>query len=399
MTPANLLRIRGLDGSGKVTNSELFFDLVFVFAVTQLSHALLADLTPLTALRLAVLLPAVWWVWIYTSWTTNWLDPERIPVRTCLFALMICGLTLASSIPKAFDSRGLIFAGSYVAMQLGRTIFVLWAVRKAPLTMQRNLQRVFVWLVYGAVFWIVGGFSDASVRAGWWIAALATELIAPVVFFWVPGLGRSAITDWDIDGGHMAERCALFVIIALGESLLVTGATFAAEVWTGVSSIAMLASVFSAIAMWWIYFDSGAERAQHRIVHSDTPGRQARVAYTYLHLLIVAGIILSAVGDELVLAHPEHTSSFGALVILLGPALYVLGVALFKWVTNDRRAPPLSHLAGIALLCLMSSVLLRSELSSLRISLATMAILVLTASWEAVALRRTAVPGKFSQSV
>jgi low temperature requirement protein LtrA len=388
MTSTDLLRIRGQHDSGRVTNTELFFDLVFVFAVTQLSHALLADLTATTALRLAVLLPAVWWVWIYTSWTTNWLDPERIPVRTCLFVLMICGLTLASAIPKAFDSRGLVFAGSYVVMQLGRTLFVLWAVRTAPISMRRNFQRVFVWLVYGSIFWIAGALAEVSVRALWWAAALATELIAPMLFFWVPFLGRSDISDWNIDGGHMAERCSLFVIIALGESLLVTGATFATEIWTTESIIAMLAAVLSAIAMWWIYFDTGAERAQHRIINSETPGRQARAGYTYLHLLIVAGIILSAVGDELVLAHPDHTSRFGAIVLLLGPAIYVVGVALFKWVTNDRRAPPLSHTAGTVLLLVLTPFALQHAITPLMIAILTMLILILTASWEAIALRR-----------
>ncbi len=389
MKSPKFLRSREHHDSGKVTNSELFFDLVFVFAVTQLSHALLADLTATTALRLALLLPAVWWVWIYTSWTTNWLDPERIPIRACLFALMIAGLILAASIPRAFDSRGIVFAGSYVLMQLGRTLFVLWAVRDAPASMQRNFQRVFVWATYASIFWIVGGLADASVRAAWWGLALATELIAPAFFFWVPVLGRSEITDWNIDGGHMAERCALFVIIALGESLLVTGATFAAETWTTQSIVAMITAVMSSIAMWWIYFDTGAERAQHRIIHSTAPGRQARTGYTYLHLLIVAGIILSAVGDELVLAHPEHTTHFGAVVLILGPAIYIVGVALFKWITNDRRAPPLSHMAGIVLLIASSPFVLRHVLTPLSASIATMLILTLTATWEAFALRKT----------
>jgi low temperature requirement protein LtrA len=388
MPPTDLLRIRGRHDSGKVTNTELFFDLVFVFAVTQLSHALLSDLTATNALHLAVLLPGVWWVWIYTSWTTNWLDPERIPVRTCLFLLMICGLTLASAIPKAFDSRGIVFAGSYVIMQLGRTLFVLWAVRTAPASMRRNFQRVFVWLIYGSIFWIVGALADVSVRAIWWAAALATELIAPMLFFWVPVLGRSEIGDWNIDGGHMAERCSLFVIIALGESLLVTGATFAAEIWTIESIIAMIAAVLSAIAMWWIYFDTGAERAQHRITHSETPGREARAGYTYLHLLIVAGIILSAVGDELVLAHPTHTSDFGAVVLVCGPVIYIVGTALFKWVTNDRRAPPLSHVAGIALLIALSPAVIRHSVTPLAATILTMLILIVTATWEGIALRR-----------
>src|SRR5437868_6789991 len=104
-TASPLLRERGHHDSGKVGMVELFFDLVFVFAVTQLSHSLLANLTPIGAAQMALLLPAVWWVWIYTSWTTNWLNPERVPVRLCLFAMMLGGLVLAASIPAAFDGR------------------------------------------------------------------------------------------------------------------------------------------------------------------------------------------------------------------------------------------------------------------------------------------------------
>jgi low temperature requirement protein LtrA len=282
----------------------------------------------------------------------------------------------------------MVFASSYVAMQLGRTLFVLWAVRDAPAAMRRNFQRVFAWLCFGAVFWICGGLADPTVRAFWWMGALATELAAPILFFWVPILGRSEISDWNVDGAHLAERCSLFVIIALGESLLVTGATFSIEAWNEESIVAMLVAVGSTIAMWWIYFDSGAERAQHRISHSETPGRQARVGYTYLHLLIVAGIILGAVGNELVLAHPEHTTHFGAIVLILGPMLYIAGVALFKWVTNDRRAPPLSHVVGIILLGALAPFTIEQSISSLAAAGFTVAILILTATWETIALRR-----------
>src|SRR5687767_12912288 len=111
-----LLRERGHHDSGRVGMVELFFDLVFVFAVTQLSHTLLAHLSWEGALHTALLLPAVWWVWIYTSWATNWLNPERIPVRLCLFGLMLAGLVLSASIPAAFAERGLSFACSFVAM-------------------------------------------------------------------------------------------------------------------------------------------------------------------------------------------------------------------------------------------------------------------------------------------
>ncbi len=384
--PRSLLRRRGSDDGGKVGMVELFFDLVFVFAVTQLSHTLLAHLTPLGAVRTALLLLAVWWVWVFTSWVTNWLDPERIPVRLCLFALMLGGLLLSVSLPTAFGARGAVFAGAYVGMQVGRTLFFLWAVRREPVPMRRNFQRILVWLATSGVLWIAGACAGEEQRLFWWAGALAIEWLGPVSFFRVPGLGRSDITDWNVDGNHLAERCALFVIIALGESLLVTGATFAEQAWNASSIAGVAAALLGTVAMWWIYFDTGAERAHHRMVHAADPGRQARLAYTYLHALIVAGVIVCAVGDELVLAHPGHASGATIATLLGGPALYLLGNALFKWVTNDRIAPPVSHLAGLALL--LALVPAAPMLSALALSVATSAVLVLVAAWESIALRR-----------
>ena len=385
-TTRTLLRERGQHDSGKVAMVELFFDLVFVFAVTQLSHALLAQLTLLGTAQMALLLPAMWWVWIYTSWATNWLNPDRIPVRLCLFVLMMAGLVLAASIPRAFTDRGAIFACAYVSMQVGRTAFVLWAVRSESPVLTVNFQRILAWFLLAAAFWIVGGFGAQELQFGWWALAFLIELLGPSFYYWTPGLGRSSTSEWNIDGAHMAERCALFVIIALGESLLVTGATFAELHWNADAIIGMSVAVFGAIAMWWLYFDTGAERAQHRIVHSTDPGRQGRIAYTYLHLPIVAGIIVCAVADEIVLVHPGHLSDAGVIAIVGGPLLYLLGNASFKWVMNDRRAPPLSHLAGITLIALLAPW--AHWLSALALSALTTAILIVVATWESVALRR-----------
>jgi low temperature requirement protein LtrA len=383
-----LLRSRGREDSGRVGTIELFFDLVFVFAVTQLSHALLAQLTPMGALQTGLLLLAIWWVWIYTTWVTNWLDPERIPVRVCLFVLMLAGLIASASIPEAFAGRGWNFAAAYVFMQVGRTLFFLWAVRGESVHLTRNFQRILVWLVLSGVFWLAGGFADGEKRLAFWALALAVELVSPVLYFWVPGLGRSRTSEWNVEASHMAERCALFVIIALGESLLITGATFAELEWDALTTAAFLVAVLGSVAMWWLYFDTGARRAHHRMSHSDDPGRQARSAYTYLHVLIVAGVIGCAVADEIVLVHPDHATNAGITAILGGPALYLLGNALFKWVTNDRRAPPLSHLVGLALLLALAVPALAHALTALELGALTTAILILIAAWESIAVRR-----------
>lgn len=385
----SLLRGRGSLDSGKVGMVELFFDLVFVFAVTQLSHSLLAHLSILGAVQVALLMVAVWWVWIFTSWITNWLDPEKLPIRLGLFALMIAGLLLSSSIPSAFTERGLMFASAFVFMQVGRTLFAIWAVRGESLSMTRNFQRILAWLMFSGVFWIAGAFLDGQQRLWCWALALLIELVSPSLYFWVPGLGRSSLSDWNVEGNHMAERCALFVIIALGESLLVTGATFAELTLSVTAVIAFLVAVLGSIGMWWVYFDSGAERAHHRIAHSSDPGRQARIAYTYLHVLIVAGVIVSAVADELVLVHPDHATDAGILVIVGGPWLFLLGNALFKWVMSDRPLPPLSHVAGLVLLTLALPLALNHWFSALMLGALTTAIVVLVALWETLSVRQT----------
>lgn len=391
MNPDAWLRTRGRLDSGKVSMTELFFDLVFVFAVTQLSHALLAHLHPPGAVQTLMLFLALWWLWIFTSWCTNWLDPDKTPVRLLLFALMLGGLLLSSSIPQAFGERGLVFGSVFALMQVGRTLFMVHAFRGHP-EQCRNFVRISLWFLFSGVFWLAGGLLDGSGRLLCWALALVIEYAAPALYFPVPGLGRSRTSEWNVDGGHLAERCMLFVIIALGESLLVTGATFAELAWTHTSMAAFGAAFLGSVAMWWIYFDSGAEHASHRIAHSSDPGRIARLAYTYLHLVIVAGIIVCAVADELVLVHPDHADAAGIAAIIAGPALYLLGNALFKWVTRDRRWPPLSHLAGLAMLGGLCGVVAWRPPSALVLGTATTGVLLVVAAWETVALRRHAGP-------
>jgi low temperature requirement protein LtrA len=392
MAGSALLRDRNVAGSGRVGMVELFFDLVFVFAVTQLSHKLLAHLTLDNLVQVTLLFLAVWWVWMYTAWTTNWLDPEQIPVRICLFLLTIAGLFLSVSIPESFAERGLLFAGAYVSMQVGRTLYVLRVVHGVAPRLASTFRRVGVWFLLSGVFWIVGGFAEPGARLSWWALALAIELVGPWARFWVPGLGASSVADWNVDGGHMAERCSLFIIIALGESLLVTGATFAELTWDAPILVAFLSAVLSSILMWWIYFDTGAERAAHRISHAEAPGRQARSVYTYVHIVIVAGIIVCAVADEVVLIHPDHGSLGGLLAILGGPACYLLGAAWFKWLTNDRRTPPLSHMIGLVLIAMLAWPALTHAITPLLCGVATTLVFAVVAGWEAMALSTKVAP-------
>ncbi|MEH2536193.1 MULTISPECIES: low temperature requirement protein A [unclassified Bradyrhizobium] len=368
----------------RVTYAELFFDLVFVFAVTQISHTLLAHFTPPGALQVTLLFLAVWWVWVFTTWITNWLNPEKTPVRLLLFAMMLGGLVLSTSIPKAFDERGLWFAIAYAAMQVGKTIFLWLSTPPSRPRARMNAVRIAAWLSVSAVFWIAGGIAEGQPRLMLWAIALVIEYISPAVRFWIPRHGASSVADWMVEGGHMAERCALFIIIALGESVVVIGATFAELTWTTENVLAFISAFLGSIAMWWIYFHIGAEAGSEQLSKSSEPGRLARLAYTYLHMPIVAGIIVAAVADELVLKHPGgHSDLKTVLSAIGGPLLFLLGTILFK--LSFRGFLQLSHGAGIIALCALAWF--ASELSPLMLSILTTAIMIAVAVWETVSLR------------
>jgi low temperature requirement protein LtrA len=375
----------------RVTYAELLFDLVFVFAVTEISHMLLGRFTPLGVAQTTLLFLGVWWVWVYTSWITNWLNPERTPVRVLLFLLMLGGLVLSTSIPKAFESKGLWFAAAYATMQVGKTVF-LWVVTPPSRHLARmNAIRITAWLALSAVFWIAGGVAEEHWRLLLWTVALGIEYISPAVRFWIPKYGASAVADWVVEGGHMAERCAGFIIIALGESIVVTGATFADLAWT-METVGAFASAFiGSLAMWWIYFHKGAGAGSEQISRSSEPGRLARLAYTYLHMPIVAGIIVSAVADELVLKHPSgHSGLETVLSAIGGPLLFLIGTILFKHTI--RGFLQLSH--GVGIIALGILAWFAGGLSPLLLSILTTAIMIVVAVWESVSLRSGAVEAR-----
>src|ERR1700742_818873 len=367
----------------RVTYAELLFDLVFVFAVTQVSHTLLAHFTPLGAVETTLLLLSVWWVWVYTSWVTNWLNPELTPVRVLLFLLMLGGLVLSTSIPKAFESRGLWFAVAYAAMQVGKTVF-LWVSTPRSRTLARmNAIRITAWLSASAIFWIAGGFAQGNARLLLWAVALAIEYLSPAVRFWIPKYGASQVEDWVVEGGHIAERCAGFIIIALGESIVVIGATFAELTWTMETVGAFTSAFVGSLAMWWIYFHKGAEAGSEQLSRSSEPGRLARLAYTYLHMPIVAGIIVSAVADELVLKHPAgHSGVETVLSAIGGPLLFLIGTILFK--LTIRGFLQLSH--GVGIIALGVLAWFAGELSPLALSSLTATIMIVVAAWESISL-------------
>ena len=244
---------------------------------------------------------------------------------------MLAGLLLSASLPQAFDGEALLFASAYVFSQVVRSAFMLWATHGHDHLNFNNFRRIICWQVVSGVFWLAGGFSVGVTRVILWVTALGIECAGPYAGFYVPGLGRSGTTDWRVDGAHMAERSALFVIIALGESILVTGTTAAAQPATVVNTSAFVVAFVGTVAMWWIIFNIGAERGSHQIAHSDDPGRVARAVYTYFHIPIVAGIVVCAVADEITIAHPGGQMDVAAAATLLGgPALYLAGESVVQ---------------------------------------------------------------------
>jgi low temperature requirement protein LtrA len=376
------LRVKGSKNENRVSFVELFFDLVFVFSISQLAHALTDHFTLLGVAEVALLIFAVWWVWVFTAWVTNWLDPDRMPVRVMLFVLMLAGLVLSASIPEAFAEKGLFFAGAYVFMQVGRSLFMVYALRNVRASYRLNFIRITTWLAVAGIFWIAGGFAEGEMRLGLWLIALLIEYAAPAAGFRVPGLGQSTAADWDVSGAHLAERCALFIIICLGEAVLEAGEVFA-ELPPTTMVIAVFVTVFvGVVAMWWIYFQFGHERAAHRIEHAETPGSLARQAFTYAHIPILAGIILNVVGNRFAFMHTSETAGAAAsLAIVGGPVLFLAGNLWFKGATTGR--PPLSHIVGLVALLLFAAI---ASVEVYQLCAFATVVLVVVAAWEFISL-------------
>ena len=377
--PARHLRPRRVGETQQTTTVELFFDLVYVFAVTQLSHQILDDLSVAGVARAAFLLLIVWWAWIYTTWMANWFDPaSSSAVRGVLTAVMLASLLMAAALPEAFGDRALLFAGSYVALQVGRN-----AAAASLLDRRHRLRDVFerllVWSAASGVLWLAGATLDSDQRLLLWLPALALELAAPAAGYWLPGRGRAATTDWDVEGAHFAERCQVFIIIALGESIVVTGATAAAAGLTATVVLCLVVAFAETAALWWLYFGAAAEQARVSIRDYEDPGRLARDAYTYFHLPIVAGIIATAVANDLLIGAPhEAPGGVGVAMILGGPALYLLGETLFTWRVIGAASG--KRLSVAALLILL--VPLGGQISTLLLSLMVASLLSALAVWE-----------------
>jgi low temperature requirement protein LtrA len=325
---------------------ELFFDLVYVLAVTQLTHHLLEHLTLRGAAETLILFLVVWRGWITIAWITNYFDLRARSIRLVLIGLAFVSLIVSASLLEAFGERGLAFALASLAVLVGAQVFAWASVgRQHPLGMV--FERVLIWHLITGVTFLAGALVEGDARLLIWLSAISGSYLIVWLGFPLPILGHSHTTDYTIMGEHMAERCLLFVTLALGESIIITGMNFGELPNTNEAWVAFTAAFIGSAAIWWTYFDRHADAAREVFSVAEDPGRIGLIAYTYCHIPIVAGIIVAAAGDEVAIAHPgEEVSTADAALILGGPALYLLGHLLFKLAVWGQLSP--SRTAGIS---------------------------------------------------
>ena len=327
---------------------ELFFDLVFVFAITQVSHLLLEHLDWRGAFESAMVLLVVWWAWQYTTWAINELDPDRLPVRFVLLVIMMASLLMAVAIPEAFGEKGLLFAASYVFIQVFRQCFLTFSAEPGTIARLRGVH-ILQWFCFAGIFWIGGAFAEGDTRIALWLLALLIDYGAPVVTYYVPWLKKVGTRAWEISSGHFAERFQLFTIIALGETIVLTGATTSGLEFDLTTAAAFAAAFISTACLWWLYFNYMATILERVLDEAEDRTAIGRDIFTYGHIPIIAGIILCAVGDELILAHPgDYLHTPELIAVVAGPVLYLLSFVTIRWKLT--RGFPWRRVTG-ALIC------------------------------------------------
>ncbi|MFB7104568.1 low temperature requirement protein A [Streptomyces hydrogenans] len=314
----------------EVSPLELFYDLVFVFAVSQLSHHLLEHLTWRGAAETAVLLVAVFGTWAYTSYEATLLDVHRDVTRWMIVIVMGLGLFMNAAIPGAFADRAwafvipllaiLFFAGAVTALA-GRTDML-----------REHFRRTLIWMTLSAPLWIVGAAVGTGPRLWWWAAAALIDLTGTWLAHPLPGRTLSS-REFAFDADHMLERLRLFFIILLGETVLTAGRAMS-EAPVDVPSVLATAGIFVAlVCLWAAYFGGGEDVITTAVTTSTDPVRSVRLGVNSAYL-VLAALVALAVGSELVIAHPTgHGSTTLALLLFGGPALYLATTAWFFGTT------------------------------------------------------------------
>ncbi|KXK61594.1 low temperature requirement protein A [Micromonospora rosaria] len=375
----------GLSGlPTRATFLELFFDLVFVFALTRVSARAFADLAlepggtvgwaPVTGGgKTVLLLLALWSVWQGTAWTTSRYDPYHIWVQTLVVVALLSSMVMGVAVPHAYSTTGLAFAVAYVVAQVSRPLILLLTVN---VQQYRGLKlRMLIVYCVSAVPWIGGALTPLPWRVFLWAFALSIEYVWSRLGWPVPGLGRSSVNRWQVVGEHLAERYQQFFLIALGETVLVAGLAYSAGDFGPPRTAAFVAALAASVLLWRIYFQRAGQilaEAVAKAAHPATIGRSAADT----HLVMVAGVVATAIGYELTIEHPlEHPENAWVVLIVGGPVLFLLGRARFEYEVFGR----VSRSRWIAALTLLATAPVLIHTTPLIASALVVAVLLVVA--------------------
>jgi low temperature requirement protein LtrA len=340
-----------------VTPLELFFDLVYVFAIGQLSHHLLAHVDLRTGAETVIMALAVVYAWYMTAWGANWLEPERLPVRVLLVGLMFASLLMSVAIADAFDGRAWLFVTGYLLLQVGRSAFLIVALRGRALG--QHFVNDLVWELGAGALWVAGAIADGDARLVLWGLAVVVTHGGVWALHWLPGRGRAIdLAHTEIAGGHLIERLRLFFIIALGETVLTTGNAFVDEPFELERLLALAIGFTGTVALWWCYFQR-AERIGVDMAESAEDAGAVGWWGTWTLTLMVLALIAIAVGDELAIAHPGDDATLGFTILTFGgPALFLLAQVFFlrEAAGHVPRSRPLG-LGALAILAVATAPL------------------------------------------
>jgi low temperature requirement protein LtrA len=331
----------------RVTPLELFFDLVFVFAITRVTSLMAHDLSWTTIAQGLLVLAALWWGWAAYAWLTNHVAGEDFRARLVVFVAMAAMVLVALAVPGAFEDHALLFALAYFVMRMAH-LGLYWVASAEEPEVHFAVARLLPSGIAGPLLLIAAAFTDGALQAALWIAALAIDYGGPLV---------TGVAGYRVHPAHFAERFSLIVIIALGESIVAIGVGAGdEELDTAIAVAAVLALVASA-GLWWAYFDVVAPVANRRLGELSGVARNtlARDSFAYLHLPMIAGIELFALGVEQVVGHVDEALEPEAATALFGGvAAYLLAHVAFRLrnvgtVNRQRLAAAILALACIPL--------------------------------------------------
>jgi low temperature requirement protein LtrA len=369
-SPPNEVEPLLADGEERTTPLELFFDLVFVYAITQVAELVSAHLTPQGFARGAVVLATVWYAWICFAWLTNTVGVDDGIVRLGVFAAAGASFLVALAVPHALDADVLLFVSAYFVVRVSHVVLYAYGTRNAP-EVRRNVLAIAPTFVLGPAALFALPWLPDDWRLPYLTVAFTVDVSSPFV---------SGVAGLPVKAAHFAERFGLFVIITLGESIVSIGVGARANPHGAVLLAVVLAFLLT-VLLWWAYFDVVWQAAERRLTGAGRVERAvlARDAYTYLHYVIVAGIVGFAVGSKTLVAHPsDHLTTVAAVALCGGVALYLVGHALFRF--RMTRTVGRHHLVGAA----SATVLIAAapHISALAVAALLAVVLGAAAAWE-----------------